>query len=177
MIQSVLCEARWEREQITCVAVGLGPGSYTGIRTAIAIAQGWQLAADVRLAGVSSIEALAAQAQAEGITGAIDVVVDAQRREFYCASFELTPTDWRMTEPLRLVSESAVQQNANASRVLLGPEVTRWFPAGRLLFPRASMAARLAGQRHQFAPPQQLEPIYLRATTFVKAAPPRTPPA
>ena len=49
MIQSALREAQLEREQIEVLAVGLGPGSYTGIRVALSIAQGWQLAGGVKL--------------------------------------------------------------------------------------------------------------------------------
>ena len=48
MIQSALQEAKLEREQIDCLAVGLGPGSFTGIRVALSIAQGWQLASEGR---------------------------------------------------------------------------------------------------------------------------------
>src|SRR5687768_8901395 len=56
LIERALAAARLEREQIECVAVGLGPGSYMGIRIAIAIAQGWQLARGVKTAGVKSAE-------------------------------------------------------------------------------------------------------------------------
>src|SRR5580765_7642553 len=75
MIENVLLEAKLEREQIECLVVGLGPGSYTGIRTAIALAQGWQLARDVKLLGISSAQCVAAQAQAEGFTGSASVVI------------------------------------------------------------------------------------------------------
>ena len=51
MIESALKHAGLEREQIDCLVVGLGPGSYNGIRTAIALAQGWQLASGVKLLG------------------------------------------------------------------------------------------------------------------------------
>ena len=44
MIEEALREAGLEREQIEVLAVGLGPGSYTGIRVALSLAQGWQLA-------------------------------------------------------------------------------------------------------------------------------------
>src|SRR5215203_4547986 len=44
LVEQALQNARMEREEIDCIAVGLGPGSYTGIRSAIALAQGWQLA-------------------------------------------------------------------------------------------------------------------------------------
>src|SRR4051794_20423072 len=59
LIEQALQQARMEREEIDCVAVGLGPGSYTGIRAAIAFAQGWQLAREVKLVGISSVECLA----------------------------------------------------------------------------------------------------------------------
>src|SRR5436190_18608061 len=45
MIDDALRQAGIEREQVGRIAVGLGPGSYNGIRLAIALAQGWQLAA------------------------------------------------------------------------------------------------------------------------------------
>src|SRR5580765_6080487 len=56
MIQRALRLAQLEREQIDCLAIGLGPGSYTGIRASIALAQGWQFARDVKLVGISSAE-------------------------------------------------------------------------------------------------------------------------
>src|SRR5262245_3857875 len=73
MIDQALRNASLEREQIECVAVGLGPGSYTGIRAAIALAQGWQLARAVKLLGVGTDEALAEQARAQGISGRVNV--------------------------------------------------------------------------------------------------------
>src|SRR5205085_4774844 len=102
MIESALREARLEREQIECIAVGLGPGSYTGIRAAIAVAQGWQLACGVKLLGISSMDALAAQAPAEGFRGQYQLVIDAQRKEFYVATFEITESSARALDPLRL---------------------------------------------------------------------------
>src|SRR5262245_46179032 len=67
LIERALEQAGLDREQIECLALGLGPGSYAGIRSAIALAQGWQMARAVRLLGLNSVDALAAQAQARGI--------------------------------------------------------------------------------------------------------------
>src|SRR6266702_9006838 len=66
MIDQALRDAKLEREQIECIVVGLGPGSYTGIRSEISIVQGWQLARPITLLGISSVECIAAQAQADG---------------------------------------------------------------------------------------------------------------
>ena len=68
LIEAALAQAGVEREQIECVAVGVGPGSYMGTRIAIAIAQGWQLARGVKTAGINSADALARQ-KAEGGSG------------------------------------------------------------------------------------------------------------
>src|SRR5574340_531120 len=78
LVEEALRQAQLDHTQIECLAIGLGPGSYTGIRLAIALAQGWQLARPVQLVGLSSAECLAAQAQAEGITGPVQIVIDAQ---------------------------------------------------------------------------------------------------
>jgi len=173
LIETALREARLEREQIECLAIGLGPGSYNGIRAAIALAQGWQLARDTRLLGISSAECLGAQAQAEGLTGRVSVVIDAQRNEFYLAGFEITARDRREIEPLRLATFADVEARQQTGDLLIGPEVTKWFPNGRPLFPRAATLGQLALQRSDFVPGEKLEPIYLRETTFVKAPPRR----
>jgi len=197
MIERVLAEAKIEREQIDAMAVGLGPGSYTGIRTAISLAQGWQLAfaepeqdnssqtmasaqrrlaRGVKLLGVSSAECLAAQAHAKKILGRVNVVIDAQRNEFYLATYEIAPDGWREIAPLKILPRAEVQSRAGANEILIGPEVTRWFPGGRIIFPRAAMLAELAARRSNFVPGEKLEPVYLRETNFVKS-PPRQPGA
>jgi tRNA threonylcarbamoyladenosine biosynthesis protein TsaB len=176
MIEQALAEAKIGREEIGAVAVGLGPGSYTGIRAAISLAQGWQLACSVKLLGVSSVEGLAAQAWAEKILGRVSVVIDAQRNEFYLAAYEVTPESWRETAPLKILSLAEVQSRATGGGILIGPEVTKWFPGGRIIFPRAAALAELAARRSGFVPGEKLEPVYLRETNFVKS-PPRRPAA
>jgi len=173
MIEEVLRDAKLEREQIECLVVGLGPGSYTGIRAAIALAQGWQLARDIKLLGISSAEGVIAQAQTEGVKGAVNVVIDAQRNEFYLARYEIGPNGYREVEPLRLASLEEIQRRESGAEVLIGPEVTRWFPSGRIVYPRAATLGKLAVGRNNFVSGEKLAPIYLRETTFVKAPPPR----
>ncbi len=182
-IGAALRQAGLEREQIEALAVGLGPGSYTGIRAAIALAQGWQLAAPrraandtrsgVKIHGISSIECLAATAQEAGLRGPVTVVVDAQRGEFYLAGFELESGGWRETEALRLAKAEEVRARAQAGTLLIGPEVERWFDGGRVLFPRAAVLGRMARECNAVERADALEPIYLRAARFVKAPPPR----
>lgn len=173
LVEDALRQAQTDRAQIDCLAVGLGPGSYNGMRLAIALAQGWQLVRPVKLLGVSSAECLAAQAQAEGIVGRVSVVIDAQRNEFYVAAYDLSPQARCEIEPLRLATLAEVEAGRQAGALLIGPEVTRRFPGGRLLFPRAATLGQLARDRTDFLLGECLEPIYLRETRFVKAPPRR----
>jgi len=176
MVDMVLKEAGLEREQMECLAVGLGPGSYTGVRVAIALAQGWQLARGVKLLGISSALCVAAQAQRDGFAGRLSVVVDAQREEFYLASYEIKATGLHEVSPLRLVSMAEAHEREDAGEVLIGPDVTRWFKGGRVVFPQAATLGGLAFERKEFVQGEKLEPIYLRETKFVKAPPTRIVP-
>jgi tRNA threonylcarbamoyladenosine biosynthesis protein TsaB len=173
MIDEVLRLANIEREQVECLAVGLGPGSYNGIRVAIAIAQGWQLATEVKLIGMSSMDCLASQARAEGLRGRAHFIVDAQRNEIYWAAFELTDQECLSLQPLRLATPDEAKSKIEEDDLVLGPEVKKWFPQGQMLQPRASQLGMLAQNRNNFVAAEKLEPIYLRETVFVKAPKPR----
>ncbi|HKW28171.1 MAG TPA: tRNA (adenosine(37)-N6)-threonylcarbamoyltransferase complex dimerization subunit type 1 TsaB [Verrucomicrobiae bacterium] len=172
LIGKALAGAELTREQIEVIVVGLGPGSYTGIRVALAMAQGWQLARGVKLLGISSAEGLVAQAQAEKMFGRVQVVIDAQRNEFYLASYEISPGGWKEIQPLRIVPLAEMQSQASAGGIWVGPEVTRWLSKGRSLFPSAMTLGRLAVGREDFVRGDKLAPIYLREISFVKASPP-----
>ena len=177
MIERALSQARVEREQIECIAIGLGPGSYTGIRAAIAVAQGWQLALGIKLLGVSSVEALALSAHKQGWFGAVNIVIDAQRNEFYLARYEISANGQREIAPLKLVSRDEVVVHVNADETLIGPEMDKLFSGARALCPDAASIGLLASARTDFIPGEKLEPIYLRETGFVKAPAPRILPA
>ena len=165
LTEKVLADAKVLREEVEAIAVGLGPGSYTGIRAAIAVAQGWQLARGIKLLGISSAECLAAQAQAEKIFGRVNVVIDAQRGEFYLAGWEISERARQEISPLKIVAAVEIEALKLAGEICVGPE------RERILFAGAAMVARLAAGRTDFVPGEKLEPVYLRETAFVKAAP------
>jgi tRNA threonylcarbamoyl adenosine modification protein YeaZ len=177
LIARALADAQLEREAIECLAIGIGPGSYTGIRFAIALAQGWQLARPaVKLLGISSADCLAAEARQRGWSGRVNVAIDAQRGELYLARYEISEAGFKSVEPLKLATLEEARTRAQSGETMVGPEADRWFEGGRVLFPSAAFLGRLALQRQDFVAGDKLEPIYLRETTFVKAPPPRVLP-
>lgn len=173
LVEDVLAGAGWEREQIEGLAVGLGPGSYHGIRAALALAQGWELARPVKTLGLGGIACLAWEAQAAGLSGRVNLVIDAQRQEFYLAVYDINGRYIRETEPLRLASGAEIRARLDAGETVAGPEVKGCFGAGVPLFPQAGTLARMACGRTDFTEAARLEPVYLRETNFVKAPPPR----
>src|SRR5579859_6799088 len=162
LITRVLAQSGLAREQIEVITIGLGPGSYTGIRSAIAVAQGWQLARPVKSLGISSIEAIALRAQTDGIHGRINLVVDAQRNEFYLSTWDLSADARREVTPLHIIPRSELESRLRAGELFVGPDLDP--PIARKVFPDATALATLAGQRSNFISGQNLEPIYLRET-------------
>ncbi len=178
LIERALADAGMAREEVEHIAVGLGPGSYAGIRSAIALAQGWQLGRGVAVSGVGTVECLAAQAAEQGTAGTVAVLIDAQRNEFYAATYVLERTGGvpRCVEPLRIVSFEAARAMA-VDRLLIWPELRERFPHGEVLLPDAGMVGRLAVSHGATGlRAAELEPVYLRETNFVKAPPARVIP-
>lgn len=81
--EALLAEAGVARSQLDAIAVGRGPGAFTGVRLAIAIAQGIALGLDLPVLPVSTLAALAMQAGGERRIAAIDARMD----EVYLGTF------------------------------------------------------------------------------------------
>jgi tRNA threonylcarbamoyladenosine biosynthesis protein TsaB len=173
LVEALLAQANATADSVSAIVLGLGPGSYTGIRSAIALAQGWHLAHSIPIYAVGTADCLAVQAQQLGCFGSVTIGIDAQRNECYLANYELTSTERRPVRPLRLGSLDELRAAALAPGLLVGPEVTKWTENGRILMPQAATLAQLIDTAVASVPANRLEPIYLRETTFVKAPPPR----
>lgn len=178
LISSVLQAAGLSPSEIDRIAVGLGPGSYTGIRVALAIAQGWALASGpnhIRFVGVPSTESLAATAHLEGLRGKITVAIDAQRQELYVAQYRLMDSGWVEASPLQIIPCAKLEVFA-ADSTVIGPDADRLIPGGVVVYPAAAYAAFRSASEPGTTQPEELAPIYLRKPTFRKAPPPRQIP-
>ncbi|HOU65054.1 MAG TPA: tRNA (adenosine(37)-N6)-threonylcarbamoyltransferase complex dimerization subunit type 1 TsaB, partial [Thermomonas sp.] len=84
---AMLAEAGIARSQLDAIAVGRGPGAFTGVRLAIAIAQGIALALDRPVLPVSTLAALAMRAGASNEGDRILAAIDARMGEVYLGAF------------------------------------------------------------------------------------------
>jgi tRNA threonylcarbamoyl adenosine modification protein YeaZ len=152
-VDALLRQAGSHPSELGRLAVGVGPGSFTGVRIGLAVARGLALSLDLPGSGVSTLAALAA-----GAPGATPVV-DAKRREI----FTLLDGEPRVLAPHELqLAEGAVcvGDGAQRYRSLLeerGADVPPDDDERHL--PRARFHAALAGEPRAV---DELEPLYLR---------------
>jgi tRNA threonylcarbamoyladenosine biosynthesis protein TsaB len=161
--------------RLDAIAVGLGPGSYTGLRVGLTAAKTIAFALGKPLVGLDSLEVLAANAGTDALR--VVVVADAQRGDLFVADFVReaaggpilrvgqtrveAATDWAARlEPETLVLGPAVLRRGfvapGSARLPADPEDHR--PEGRRLIPLA-LAALDAGR---LVDPWFVEPVYLR---------------
>lgn len=88
-VQAVLQQADLKLADIDVVAYGRGPGSFTGVRIGISIAQGLAYGIEKPMVGVSTLQAMAQQAYKEEQVSDVYAAIDARMGEVYFAHYQL----------------------------------------------------------------------------------------
>ena len=139
--------------QVDQIVVGLGPGSYSGVRIAISAAMGISVSTGAKLLGISSLIGMGTTEDSYIAIG------DARRNSFY---FTLVRDRECVEGPLLLSAEELRERLGQAGLPVFTSAPIVEFPQAQLGFPSAAILAKLAAQGKGIISAGTLEPIYLR---------------
>lgn len=151
LVETLLAERGATPSEIGLIAVGVGPGSYTGLRVGIATALALAQAGAIPLVAVPSLTAVAEQS---GLQGSLAVGANAYGGESYLAHFERSPKGTREMSPVRLVKTEEIASSLPQGAQLLAPSSPR--PATVL-----RLGLQLFAERGPDLP-ERVRPLYLR---------------
>lgn len=155
LLAEVLAEAGVAWRDLAAIAVGTGPGNFTGVRISVAAARGLALGLGIPALGVTRLEALA-----HGLPRPLTVIEDARRGEVYVQSFtDAGAGPARIATPEDLGAVEAVQTGSGCDGVAAA-------------MPLVQAMAQIAARRLGSDQPRPA-PFYLRGAD---AAPPSDPP-
>jgi len=191
MVQQILAEAGLSLTQLDALAFGRGPGSFTGVRIGIGMAQGLSLGAELPLLPVSTLQTMAQGAYR--LTGADNVLaaIDARMGEVYWGEFSRNAQGvWsgeeteKVIKPEQLLARAAELSGRFATvgtgwetyPHLLGESLVAELFDGKMLLPHAEDMLPLALQLWENGirvNPEEAEPTYLRNEVTWKKLPGR----
>ena len=160
LLEEVLAEADCEWSNLSALAVGTGPGNFTGIRISVAAARGLSLSL-----GVPSIGVPRPDAMVFGTKGAATTLIDARQNRFYVQSF----TDGSPIAPIQILEQSAIEPiGVTLSDATLDTIESSIVAPQHMLFNAAQIAAKRMNEDNP-----KPAPLYIRAPD---AALPSDPP-
>ena len=177
-IEEVLRLADVKREELSAVAVSLGPGSFTGLRIGLAAAKAIAYALSIPLVGVPTLEVLAAAFPSPGAV--VAPLIDAQKGNAYFALYRFTEQGLICEKEVAVASPqeiAATVAEINSSVMIAGDFARKLVAKGLELpknatlapithiMPRAALVAERAIHRLENGEgksPMELEPIYVR---------------
>ncbi|MGV0958788.1 MAG: tRNA (adenosine(37)-N6)-threonylcarbamoyltransferase complex dimerization subunit type 1 TsaB [Limnohabitans sp.] len=177
-VLAMLAEADMTQASLTAIVFGRGPGSFTGLRTACAVAQGLAFGADVPVLPVDTLLAVAEEArwqrvQAAGVADAdvsVLALLDARMDEVYSAAYQwsVASQSWQGLSALQVSAPEKVQA---AGTVLAGNVFEAYGPRLNMpgercvAWPTAAALLRLAPAlwaQGLAVPAEQAMPLYIR---------------
>lgn len=181
MVQQLLADAGVSLYQLDGIIFGRGPGSFTGVRIGVSVAQGLAFGADLPVFGVSTLAAMAQAAAVQQNATEVIAAIDARMAEVYIAAYTLDEAGLMQAITPEIAAKPAalpeVLTSLSFTSQLLGVG-TGWqtYPqalqqlapaliADSILYPSAQFMlpfASRAWQQQLFVSAEQAEPVYVR---------------
>ncbi|MCG2712195.1 MAG: tRNA (adenosine(37)-N6)-threonylcarbamoyltransferase complex dimerization subunit type 1 TsaB [Candidatus Omnitrophica bacterium] len=174
-IEKVLSASRLSISDIDCLAVDIGPGSFTGLRIGITTAKGLSLALDKPIIGLCSLDLIAASQKDSG--DIICPVIDAKRRQVYSALYECSQNKIKRKGKYFLGSIDELLEKVKGKVVFCGDALSLYkdkiqnhrdiqpvLGAEKYWFPLAVSFSTLCYgmyRKKDFKSAQQITPLYL----------------
>ncbi|MEU4453655.1 tRNA (adenosine(37)-N6)-threonylcarbamoyltransferase complex dimerization subunit type 1 TsaB [Nocardioides sp. NPDC023903] len=171
LISDVLAEAGIVRQDLTAIAVGAGPGPFTGLRVGLVTARTLGFALEIPVYAACTLDVLAVEAvvstssTTKDIGGGFFVATDARRKEVYLASYD--PEGVRLEGPVvARPAEVATSMPVVGEGALLYPDAFPT-PLGPVRPSAGWLARAVADEQVELMDP---EPLYLRRPDAVEQA-------
>ncbi|MFO6422130.1 tRNA (adenosine(37)-N6)-threonylcarbamoyltransferase complex dimerization subunit type 1 TsaB [Motilimonas sp. KMU-193] len=189
MVDTILQQSKLSLSQTDALVYGRGPGSFTGVRIGIGIAQGLAFGADLPMIGVSTLQAMAQQAHAQWGANRVLAAIDARMGEVYWGEYQCSDKGiMALVGEEQVASPTAVIEQYQdkafdfvavgtgweaypelAAAFAVKDEVKVSFPSAEFMLP-AALEHFLNGET---VPAEQATPVYLRDKVTWKKLPGR----
>jgi tRNA threonylcarbamoyladenosine biosynthesis protein TsaB len=174
IIKRSLDAAKIRLKDLDYLACGIGPGSFTGIRTGVAAVKGIGFALNKPIVGISSLDILAQNFDRD--EGIVFPIIDARRGLVYCSAYEAKKGSLKRIMPYLLISRDELFKRAKAGSIFLGDAVALykdeimhrlkgaivldkdyWFPRGSHII---TLALKKIGEK-KITNAFDIQPLYL----------------
>ncbi|HTM44940.1 MAG TPA: tRNA (adenosine(37)-N6)-threonylcarbamoyltransferase complex dimerization subunit type 1 TsaB [Polyangiaceae bacterium] len=119
-IDGLFTQAGWQKSSLERIGAGIGPGSFTGVRVGIALAEGIAAGLGISVVGVGSLKAMALAVSSEDKRIRCPVM-DARRGELFVAAYDANGNElWSPRLIAQTAAPSTIAQALGANYVLLG---------------------------------------------------------
>lgn len=190
MVDEVLREAGIKLVEVDALAFGRGPGSFTGVRIGIGIAQGLAFGADLPMIGVSTLAAMAQGTYRKHGAERVVSAIDARMSEVYWGQYiRQEAGDWAVVGEERVIAPEQLKDVVEADQYAWLCAGTGWqayqeqlesvpveCQSGEVLYPEAediAFLARFELEHGHTVSAEQASPVYLRDKVAWKKLPGR----
>lgn len=190
MVDTVLAEGGLKLNQLDALAFGRGPGSFTGVRIGIGIAQGLAFGADLPMLGVSTLAAMAQGSYRLHQSEQVLAAIDARMGEIYWGQYQRQADgDWLVVDNELVIRPEGLVEQFSADNGIWLTAGTGWesyaeplaqlkvqMEKGTVLYPDSQdmvHLAKFALARGEAVDAEHASPVYLRDTVTWKKLPGR----
>ncbi|WP_025247681.1 tRNA (adenosine(37)-N6)-threonylcarbamoyltransferase complex dimerization subunit type 1 TsaB [Mannheimia varigena] len=117
MVDELLTQANIQIKDVNYLVFGRGPGSFTGVRVGVSVAQGLAMGANLPVVAVSNLKAMAEEAYQKLGAEKVIALIDARMNEVYFAQFERNGEQWnevvveQVCSPEKAISQFQISEN------------------------------------------------------------------